>query len=62
MESGAPEHAAYPPEDMARMWWDGALPLTEIHTENYLAPSEDSALRDRYRGGHTWPPTHDEEW
>jgi hypothetical protein len=27
-----------------------------------LAAEDEAALRDQYKGGRTWPPSHDEEW
>lgn len=27
-----------------------------------LAPEDEATVREQYKGGRTWPPTHDEEW
>lgn len=27
-----------------------------------LGPADEADLRDQYKGGRTWPPSHDEEW
>lgn len=37
-------------------------PAPEIEPAPVLAPEDEAELREKYKGGRTWPPSHDEEW
>lgn len=38
------------------------LPAGWVARATWTEPEVEAAVRDQYRGGRTWPPSHDEEW